>query len=84
MDQETAAAEHTGGGNNRGARRRFGSVRKLSSGRFQARYTGPDGKAGPTAGPTDDCPIVAEFADMPPVWKSGVPHATQVPMANAM
>lgn len=30
------------GGNNKGHRRRFGAVRKLPSGRFQARYTGPD------------------------------------------
>ncbi|MGW6404414.1 tyrosine-type recombinase/integrase [Streptomyces sp. NPDC055134] len=29
--------------NDRGRRRRFGSVRKLPSGRFQARYRGPDG-----------------------------------------
>lgn len=27
----------------KGRRRRFGSVRKLPSGRFQARYRGPDG-----------------------------------------
>ena len=31
------------GGNNNGRKRRFGSVRKLASGRWQARYTGPDG-----------------------------------------
>lgn len=30
------------GGNSRGHRRRFGAVRKLPSGRFQARYKGPD------------------------------------------
>jgi hypothetical protein len=30
------------GGNSKGHRRRFGAVRKLPSGRFQARYTGPD------------------------------------------
>lgn len=30
-------------GNRRGKRRRFGSVRKLPSGRWQARYPGPDG-----------------------------------------
>lgn len=30
------------GGNNKGHRRRFGAVRKLSSGRYQARYPGPD------------------------------------------
>ncbi|MFI9780119.1 tyrosine-type recombinase/integrase [Streptomyces sp. NPDC051956] len=29
--------------NDKGRRRRFGSVRKLPSGRFQARYRGPDG-----------------------------------------
>ena len=33
---------HSGGGNNRGEREAFGSVRKLPSGRHQARYTGPD------------------------------------------
>lgn len=31
------------GGNRRGRRATFGSVRTLPSGRFQARYTGPDG-----------------------------------------
>lgn len=31
------------GGNTKGRKRRFGSVRQLSSGRYQARYTGPDG-----------------------------------------
>ncbi len=31
------------GGNKKGRRRRFGSVRQLPSGRFQARYPGPDG-----------------------------------------
>ncbi|MDT3397634.1 tyrosine-type recombinase/integrase [Streptomyces sp. B1866] len=30
-------------GNSKGKRRRFGAVRKLPSGRFQARYLGPDG-----------------------------------------
>jgi len=30
-------------GNNKGRKRSFGSVRKLPSGRWQARYTGPDG-----------------------------------------
>ncbi|GHE30310.1 putative prophage phiRv2 integrase [Streptosporangium violaceochromogenes] len=30
------------GGNSKGSRRRFGAVRKLPSGRYQARYTGPD------------------------------------------
>ncbi len=29
--------------NDKGRRRRFGSVRRLSSGRYQARYLGPDG-----------------------------------------
>lgn len=33
-----------GGGNTRGRRETFGNVRKLPSGRFQARYTGPDGR----------------------------------------
>lgn len=32
-----------GGGNKQGRRASFGSVRKLPSGRFQARYTAPDG-----------------------------------------
>jgi hypothetical protein len=31
------------GGNGKGSRRRFGSVRMLPSGRWQARYLGPDG-----------------------------------------
>ncbi|MDQ3762438.1 MAG: site-specific integrase [Actinomycetota bacterium] len=31
------------GGNSKGHKRRFGSIRKLPSGRFQARYPGPDG-----------------------------------------
>lgn len=30
--------------NRRGSRRRFGNVRKLPSGRYQARYTAPDGR----------------------------------------
>lgn len=29
--------------NRKGRRRRFGAVRKLPSGRYQARYPGPDG-----------------------------------------
>ena len=33
---------HSGGGNRRGTRASFGSIRKLPSGRYQARYTGPD------------------------------------------
>lgn len=35
---------HSGGGNRAGRRSTFGSIRKLPSGRFQARYTGPDGR----------------------------------------
>src|SRR5690625_4815781 len=31
------------GGNNKGNRRQFGSVRQIASGRWQARYLGPDG-----------------------------------------
>lgn len=31
------------GGNSKGHKRRFGAIRKLPSGRFQARYPGPDG-----------------------------------------
>ena len=41
---DSDAEEHTGGGNTRGTRQRFGNVRKLPSGRLQARYTGPDGQ----------------------------------------
>ena len=39
------AAASRGGlmGNNKGRRRRFGAVRQLPSGRYQARYPGPDG-----------------------------------------
>ncbi len=33
----------TGGGNTRGSKARFGNVRRLPSGRYQARYVGPDG-----------------------------------------
>jgi integrase len=33
--------------NNKGRRRRFGSVRRLPSGRYQARYPGPDGVVRP-------------------------------------
>jgi integrase len=42
------------GGNNRGRKRRFGNVRKLPSGRFQARYPGPDGvlRSAPETFPT--------------------------------
>jgi integrase len=35
---------HTGGGNTRGRKASFGSVRRLPSKRYQARYVGPDGK----------------------------------------
>jgi integrase len=31
------------GGNTKGHRRRFGAVRQLRSGQWQARYLGPDG-----------------------------------------
>lgn len=40
---ELGAGEHTGGGNRRGRRASFGSIRQRGPGRFQARYTGPDG-----------------------------------------
>ncbi|MFF5674324.1 tyrosine-type recombinase/integrase [Streptomyces hygroscopicus] len=46
--------------NSKGKRRRFGAIRKLPSGRFQARYPGPDGAMRPapvtfeTAGDADD------------------------------
>lgn len=43
MTSETPSRQS--GGNNRGTRQTFGSVRRLASGRFQARYTGPDKKA---------------------------------------
>lgn len=39
----TNTAPRAGGGNARGRRAGFGSVRRLPSGRVQARYTGPDG-----------------------------------------
>lgn len=35
------------GGNSKGERRRFGNIRKLPSGKFQARYEGPDGLVRP-------------------------------------
>lgn len=38
-----AASTARGGGNKRGVKRGFGSIRQLPSGRYQARYTGPDG-----------------------------------------
>lgn len=41
---ESAGLEHTGGGNRRGRRASFGSIRQMGPGRFQARYTGPDGQ----------------------------------------
>ena len=46
-------------GNNRDRRRRFGSVRQLPSGRWQARYPGPDGLMRP-AGRTFDTRTDAE------------------------
>ena len=33
--------------NSKGRRRRFGAVRRLPSGRYQARYPGPDGMVRP-------------------------------------
>src|SRR5690625_3607269 len=41
MGRQRAAGS---GGNRSGRRSNFGSVRKLPSGRFQARYVGPDGR----------------------------------------
>lgn len=41
---DSDAHPRRGGGNTKGRRDSFGSVRKLPSGRFQARYTGPDGR----------------------------------------
>lgn len=41
---DSDALPQRGGGNKKGSRQSFGSVRKLPSGRFQARYTGPDGR----------------------------------------
>lgn len=38
------SASHSGGGNSTGRKSSFGNVRKLPSGRWQARYTGPDGR----------------------------------------
>ena len=43
MTSEDRSDVHTGGGNARGRRQSFGSVRELPSGRWQARYVGPDG-----------------------------------------
>ena len=40
---EQSGTTHTGGGNRKGRRAAFGSIRKLASGNWQARYTGPDG-----------------------------------------
>lgn len=34
----------SGGGNHRGTRKAFGSIRRLPSKRYQARFTGPDGR----------------------------------------
>jgi integrase len=45
--------------NSRGRRRRFGSIRKLSSGRYQARYPGPDG----VMRPADDTFVTKTEAD---------------------
>lgn len=42
--QEEGTRRHTGGGNSRGTRTSFGTVRRLRSRRWQARYTGPDGR----------------------------------------
>lgn len=44
MSADSDAQAHTGGGNRRGTKESFGSIRTLSSGRVQARYTGPDGR----------------------------------------
>lgn len=41
---ELTGLEHTGGGNRGGRRASFGSIRQRGPGRFQARYTGPDGQ----------------------------------------
>src|SRR5438105_4564267 len=38
-------------GNSKGTRRRFGAVRQLASGRWQARYPGPDGVMRPADTP---------------------------------
>ncbi len=40
---EPAENEHTGGGNRRGRKASFGSIRQRGPQRFQTRYTGPDG-----------------------------------------
>jgi len=40
---EPDASEHTGGGNRRGRKASFGSIRQRGPRRFQTRYTGPDG-----------------------------------------
>lgn len=41
---ESPGLEHSGGGNRRGRRASYGSIRQRGPGRFQARYTGPDGQ----------------------------------------
>jgi integrase len=40
---EQVENQHSGGGNRRGRKASFGSIRQRGSRRFQARYTGPDG-----------------------------------------
>lgn len=40
---EPAGPGHTGGGNRKGRKASFGSIRQRGQKRFQARYTGPDG-----------------------------------------
>lgn len=43
MEQKQSHRSPKSGGNNKGRKAGFGSIRKLPSGRRQARYTGPDG-----------------------------------------
>ena len=40
---EPVENDHTGGGNRRGRKASFGSIRQRGPQRFQTRYTGPDG-----------------------------------------
>lgn len=44
MGQKAGDTAHTGGGNGRGRKASFGSIRQRGPRRFQARYTGPDGR----------------------------------------
>ncbi|MGQ0845557.1 MAG: tyrosine-type recombinase/integrase [Sporichthyaceae bacterium] len=44
MGDETKSRPHSGGGNNKGSKATYGSIRQRGPKRFQARYSGPDGR----------------------------------------